>query len=327
MRACGHSGMRQLQPSFAVSRFSLVALLGLLAAMPAAAASKNGFSLDVALVPSEQILHGGPDRDGIPSLDDPVFVPASNADFLDPDDRVLGVAIGSSARAYPVRILNYHEIVNDVLGSEAIVVTYCPLCGSGMAFSATVDGRRLDFGVSGLLYNSDVLLYDRQTESLWSQIAKTALTGAMKGTKLDAIPLSHTSWRDWLARHPDTDVLSMNTGYFRTYRVSPYGNYVSNSRLYFPVAAEDPRYERKAIVLGLEIDGRYKAYPFDELRRGPARFADEFNGRRFEVMFDAINETARIVHADGDELPTLIAFWFAWYAFHPGTAVYTAAGD
>ena len=305
----------------------LIASAVIVLAIPAitsAAESKNGFVLNDALVPVDEILHGGPGRDGIPSLDDPVFVKAGEAKFLSAKDRVLGIAINGVARAYPVRILNYHEIVNDSIGAEAIVVTYCPLCGSGIAFSSTINGRRLEFGVSGLLYNSDVLLYDRQSKSLWSQIKKTAVTGPMRGTKLHAIPLSHTTWRDWQTRHPNTQVLSTDTGFRRNYKVSPYGDYTRDGRLYFPVAEQNSQYRRKSTVLGLEIDGQFKAYPFDELKKSPEQFTDEFEGRLFEVIYDKKNQTARIVDPEGNELPTLLAFWFAWYAFHPDTDIYTA---
>jgi len=303
---------------------TLLALLILLAPIASFAASKNGFVLDDALVPAKQILSGGPGRDGIPSLDYPAFIVARNADYLSEEDRVLGVEVNGVARAYPIRILNYHEIVNDIVGGEAIVVTYCPLCGSGMAFNAEIDNKSFEFGVSGLLYNSDVLLYDRQTGSLWSQILKTSVSGAMSGTRLTAIPLSHTTWQDWYARHPATDVLSSETGYRRNYRVDPYPGYSRSGKLYFPVQEESRLYRRKALVMGLEVDGEFKAYPFAELQKGSGRFTDEFNGTRFEVLYDSANETARILAENGNEMPTLMAFWFAWYAFHPDGDIYTA---
>lgn len=291
---------------------------------PVEAKSRNGFVLDDALVPADEILHGGPQRDGIPSLDHPKFVSAMDARFLGSTDRVLGIEVDGVARAYPVRILNYHEIVNDSIGGQGILITYCPLCGSGMAFVASIGGRRHEFGVSGLLYNSDVLLYDRETNSLWSQIKKSAVSGPMKGTTLAAVPLAHTSWREWRARYPDTLVLSTDTGFRRDYNVNPYGDYARHARLYFPVPHRDRRYHPKSTVLGLEVDDRFKAYPFDELEQGPARFADEFEGRRFEVIYDRENQTARIVDVEGNQITTLLAFWFAWYAFHPDTEVYSA---
>jgi len=286
-------------------------------------ASKNGFPVDGALVPVEEIVSGGPQKDGIPSLENPAFVTAAEATFLNGRDRVLGISLNGVTRAYPIRILNYHEIVNDTLNGEPIVITYCPLCGSGMAFEATVDGRAFEFGVSGLLYNSDVLMYDRLTGSLWSQLKSMAVTGPMKGTRLTPVVLSHTSWADWRRRYPQSEVLTTDTGYRRDYRVDPYPSYGRSGKLYFPVAETSTRYRRKELVMGLEIDEQFKAYALIELEKGPGRFTDEFQGREFEVLFDAENRTARILDGNGNEIPTTIAFWFAWYAFHPDTEIYT----
>lgn len=290
----------------------------------ASAESLNGFRLDDALIPVNEIVQGGPPRDGIPSLDDPKFVTADAAKYLQDRDRVLGISISGVARAYPIRILNYHEIVNDVVGGTNVVITYCPLCGTGVAFEATVNGRTHEFGVSGLLYNSDVLMYDRETKSLWSQLMVQAVTGPMKGTRLQQLPLSHTSWQEWVKRHPGTLVLSNHTGYSRNYRVDPYPNYGTDGRLYFPVTSSSNEYPRKEVVMGLEIDGRFKAYPFKELEKGASRFDDEFAGEAISVEFDEKNQTARVVREDGIEIPTIMAFWFAWYTFHPETEIYKA---
>ena len=310
-----------IKPRWLVSFATFVILL---ASQQSGAELKNGFELDGALVPAEEILHGGPGRDGIRSLDYPAFVSAHDAVFLKSKDRVLGIELNGVARAYPIGILNYHEIVNDAVGGYAVVVTYCPLCNSGIAFNATVDRTRLEFGVSGLLYNSDVLLYDRQTGSLWSQIEKKAISGQMKGTALTAFPLTHTTWRDWVARYPDTEVLSDETGFRRNYSVNPYSGYGRDPALYFPVAEKNSAYRRKSLVLGLEIDGHFKAYPFSELGKSTRSFVDDFQGQSFEVQYDKDNKTARIVGESGDEWPTLISFWFAWYAFHPDTEIYVA---
>lgn len=291
----------------------------------ASAESKNGFRIDNALIPVNDIRKGGPPRDGIPSLDDPVFVSAVDATYLSGRDRVLGISINGFAHAYPIRILNYHEIVNDNVGGTAVAITYCPLCGSGTAFEATINGRSYEFGVSGLLYNSDVLMYDRNTGSLWSQLMVQAVTGPMKGTRLQQLPLSHTSWQEWTERYPETRVLSNKTGYSRNYKVDPYPNYGRDGKLYFPVTHSSKKYRRKEIVMGLEIDGQFKAYPFKELKKGESRFDDEFAGAKFSVEFDAKHRTARVVKADGSEIPTITAFWFAWYAFHPETDVFEAS--
>jgi len=149
-----------------------------------AAEINNGFDLSDPLIPSEEILHGQPPRDGIPAIDHPCFITAKHVKFLKKQDRILGIERNGILKTYPIRILDYHEIVNDQFGKEAIVFTYYPLCGTGMAFKATVSGINLNFGVSGLLYNSDVLLYDRNTRSLWSQIKSQAISGTLKGKRL-----------------------------------------------------------------------------------------------------------------------------------------------
>src|SRR5437870_5629196 len=215
---------------------SLVAVAAFATLSTAAAArTLNGFDLKDSLVPPDQILPGGPGRDGIPAIDAPKFVKASAAN-LAAADRVLGLVHNGAVKAYPVRILNWHEIVNDRFGDEAIAITYCPLCGAGIAYAARAGGRPTTFGVSGLLYNSDLLLYDRATQSLWSQIEARAIAGPLKGEKLTPVALTHTTWADWKARHPDTLVLSAETGFSRDYSRDPYAGYESSSRIMFPTA-------------------------------------------------------------------------------------------
>jgi len=187
-------------------------LLSLVFSSTVAAQVKNGFDLEDALVPVDMIQSGGPPRDGIPALSRPRFVSAKEADFLEQTDRVLGITLNGVSRAYPIKILNFHEIVNDRFSDASVVVTFCPLCGTGIVFRGSIEGVDHSFGVSGLLYNSDVLLYDQQTESLWSQIGGRAISGPRKGTPLERLPVTHTTWEDWLGRHPDTRVLSIDTG-------------------------------------------------------------------------------------------------------------------
>jgi hypothetical protein len=210
-------------------------------------------------------------------------------------------------------------------GAEPVVVTFCPLCGTGMAFLATVDGRALKFGVSGLLYNSDVLLYDRQTESLWSQIMTTAITGPMKGQRLTLTPVAHTSRADWRQRHPDTLVLSPDTGHARDYRRDPYVGYVQSEQVMFPLRFKSQRFHPKESVIGVVIDGRAKAYPFSELERATTPLMDTLGARPVRIEYDAEHRTGRVLDATGQDIPSVIGFWFAWYGFHPDTEVYTAA--
>lgn len=241
---------------------------------------------------------------------------------------MLGLARGGIARAYPVRILNWHEVVNDQLGSEAIAVTYCPLCGTGMAFDARVGGKEpSSFGVSGLLFNSDVLLYDRGAESLWSQIMEQAVAGPMKGTKLVPVPLTHTSWADWRKRHPRTEVLSTDTGHVRDYGRDPYAGYGSMQRLMFDVQHRDERLPLKEWVLGVRLGGQAKAYPFSALAKrvdAQGQLLDRLGDVPVTIRFDGTHLTAEAFDAKGKTLPSVMAFWFAWVAFHPKTAVLNA---
>ncbi|HEY3326405.1 MAG TPA: DUF3179 domain-containing protein [Novimethylophilus sp.] len=299
-------------------------LLVIMIGLTAAVLVKNDFDLTGSLVPADEILSGGPPRDGIPAIDRPKFVRAGEADHVKPQDRVLGIERGNIAKAYPISIMNWHEIVNDRFGNDAIAVTYCPLCGTGMAFDASVGNKPLNFGVSGLLYNSDVLLYDRQSQSLWSQIMRTAVSGPFKGTKLNSVPIMHTTWADWKKRHPDTLVLSTDTGYRRDYQRNPYAGYEANEGIIFPVKFRAQGYHPKEQVIGLEIDGKFKAYPFAELAKTSGEIADEVNGRHVTVRFDAEHRAGTVFDDKGRELPTVIAFWFAWYGFHPEAEIFHA---
>jgi hypothetical protein len=286
----------------------------------------NGFDLKGSLIPIEQIHFGGPPKDGIPAIDQPNFLPGKLAAFLRDDDAVLGIARGGISRAYPVRILNWHEVVNDRYGDEAVVVTFCPLCGTGVAFDARIDGRVLSFGVSGLLYNSDVLLYDRQTQSLWSQLLGQAISGPMKGQHLKMLPLTHTTWAGWRAGHPASEVLAANTGMQRAYGRDPYAGYETSEEIMFPVAFRSAGYHPKERVLGIRIGEQAKAYPFVELGRTTGAISDRIGDTALSIRFDRAAASATAYTADGKQLPAVVGYWFAWYAFNPKTAVFRA-GD
>ncbi len=294
----------------------------LLASTPGAAKQLNGFEIRDPLVPMKLIKSGGPPRDGIPAIDAPRFVDASDSDHLTDSDRVLGIQVNGIARAYPIRILNYHEIVNDRFGELPVAVTFCPLCGTGIAFNAAVAGQARSFGVSGLLYNSDVLMYDRQSESLWSQILGQAISGPAKGQLLTTLPVRHTTWADWLRRHPDTQVLAEPRWSGRNYNVDPYLGYADSSRVWFPVAKRDKRYPSKAVVVGVVLDGATRAWPFIELPQDQQAITDEIAGQVVTVEYDLVARAARVIDSDGNEIPSFTAFWFAWVAFHPDTGIY-----
>ncbi|MCH8156388.1 MAG: DUF3179 domain-containing protein, partial [Nitrospinae bacterium] len=173
----------------------------------------SGFDYSKHSIPLDDIYDGGPGKDGIPAIMRPKFVSAEEADrgMLKNNDRVIGLVLKGKARAYPIKILNWHEIVNDRMAGHSIVITFCPLCGTGMIFDAMLKGRKMTFGVSGLLYQSDMLLYDHQTESLWSQIKSEAVTGPLTGARLKLLASTQTTWKQWKQKHPATQVLSDQT--------------------------------------------------------------------------------------------------------------------
>jgi hypothetical protein len=307
--------------------FSHVVISVLLFSLPlvgCGSESKNGFDLSGSAVPVHEILSGGPPRDGIPAIDEPRFMPVNKVRWLQDGDRVLGIDYGGQAKAYPIAILNWHEVVNDRIGQESVVVTFCPLCGTGMAFKARVAGEVKRFGVSGLLYNSDVLLYDRETESLWSQIARQAISGPLKGQRLEMIVVNHTTWQDWRNRYPDSLVLARETGYQRDYGQDPYSGYKESTAVFFPVAHTDARYHPKEQVIGLALQGHSKAYPFVELAQSKTPLRDQLAGQQITLEYDMNHRTGRVLGADGVEIPSVIAFWFAWVAFHPDSQIYSA---
>jgi len=282
----------------------------------------NGFVIDQPLVPESEIHQGGPPRDGIPSIDDPVFISPEQAVFLKENDRVLGVTFNGVSKAYALNILNYHELVNDVFNLHPVVVSFCPLCGTGMAFDALNDGKILEFGVSGLLYNSDLLMYDRQSDSLWSQIEGRAISGSAKGQRLKRLVVEHTSWKHWRDQYPNTLVLSDETGYSRNYQSSPYPAYSTSQAIYFPVSHSDKRYHPKEVVVGVEIKDKFKAYPFVELAKGTGILKDEFQGEQLTIEYNAEAHSARVTNENKAVQPSLMAYWFAWIAFHPESYVY-----
>jgi len=289
-----------------------------------ASENKNGFELGNSIINNDEILYGGPPKDGIPALHQPQFIKADEADYLKPEDRILGIVIDDVAKAYPIKILNWHEIVNDKINDKSFAVTYCPLCGTGVAFDAKLENHNLQFGVSGLLYNSDVLLYDKNTESLWSQILAKSVSGNLVGKELTILPVSHTSWKKWRKDHPLTDVLSTKTGYSRNYQRNPYQGYQNSKQLYFSVKNRSPdRYHPKEIVLGISIDQQFKAYPFIELdMKKQTVIDDRFANKNLKIHWDSENRSAHITDTDGQYIPSIQGYWFSWYAFHPDTQVY-----
>lgn len=271
------------------------------------------FTLSPSLIDTEQIISGGPPKDGIPALTNPKLDTVKLADrWLNDQDQVLGIVIDGMARAYPIRILNWHEIVNDHIGKQSLVMTYCPLCGSGMAFQ-TAD----QFGVSGLLYQSDVLLYDRKSESLWSQLMMQAVAGPRTGEQLSQLVVEHTSWKTWHEQHPGTSVLSRDTGFVRDYDRNPYSGYESVSGTYFPVNHHDARLPSKSWVVGLSIGRFHKAWSLEYLKNRGSH-EELWHGHQLNIEVEDTGIRMRD-RKTGKQLPVTRLYWFAWATFHPDT--------
>jgi hypothetical protein len=209
----------------------------------------------------DEIYSGGVARDGIPALTNPDILTVDEAAYLFDTDLVIGVEVGGHARAYPVKIMNYHEIVNDNLGGQDICVTYCPLTGSGIAFNRLVDDQFLEFGVSGLLFRNNLIPYDRTTESLYSQMFSKGIRGENSGFNLPLITSIQCTWGYWKAQHPQTTALSLNTGYSRDYNSNPYGDYPVSLRILFPVRFPDSRFHPKHLTLGIKSGDQALAIP------------------------------------------------------------------
>ncbi len=215
--------------------FALLLLMAIV--IPAAASPEawkaegwNRTDFTRSSVPWTDILSGGPPKDGIPAIDQPKFETVSSVKDLVPNEPVIGLDIGDDARAYPLRVLIWHEIVNDTVGGKPVTVTYCPLCNAALVFERNVNGKLLDFGTTGKLRHSDLVMYDRQTESWWQQFTGEAIIGEMLGTVLPLVPARLESFADFRARHPEGKVLVPNDPAFRDYGRNPYAGYDSSTK-------------------------------------------------------------------------------------------------
>lgn len=237
-------------------------------------------------VPYDEIFSGGPPKDGIPAIDEPSFVSVQEADeWLEDPEPVQVVEIDGTVRAYPIQIMIWHEITNDVVAGKPITVTYCPLCNSALVFDATLpDGRVLDFGTTGNLRNSDLVMYDRQTESWWQQITGEAIVGELLGTRLEFIPSPMVAWKEFKAAHPDAKVLSKDTGFSRQYGRNPYTGYDSLSQPFLFDKQPDGRLPALARVATVSIGEEDMAFPFSALEETPV-VQETVGGQEIVVFF------------------------------------------
>jgi hypothetical protein len=277
-------------------------------------------------VPLDEIRGGGPPQDGIPPIDKPKFISISNANNEVPDDTPgIAIELNGENRFYPFNILVWHEIVNDTIGGQRMLVTYCPLCFTGIVFDPMVNGERVEFGTSGKLWNSNLVMYDRQTDSLWSQVLGEAIVGEKTGTKLELIPSDLMKYAEWKKLNPNGTVLSQDTGISRDYERDPYGDYYTTPGTFFPVNNTDDRLEDKAFVLGIEINGQTKAYVPEAVKQA-GRIEEEFAGTTVVAEHDSERDVVRIYEklSDGTEqrIDPFPGFWFSWVSVHPETELY-----
>ncbi len=280
------------------------------------------FDTTTASIDPQKIFSGGPPKDGIPALTDPRMVSVDKASFMKPADRVVGVSFDGETRAYPLKILQWHEIVNASVGDIHYAVVYCPLCDSITVFDREVEDEVLEFGVSGLLYQSNVLLYDRQKndtdESLWSQMQGEAVAGTRTGQKLAQLPYQLVTWDEWTQRYAESQVLSVKTGHDRNYDGNIYQHYFDNESLMFPINHHNKLFNIKQPILGLTVNGESKAYPLALMKKGFV-IEDQVGGEPVKL----IKQGDQRVWVDaGPNVSVTHSFWFAWSTFYPETKVY-----
>jgi Protein of unknown function (DUF3179) len=286
-----------------------------------AAQSLNGFDLSNSIIDINDIYRGGPPRDGIPAISNPEFVTVKEVDFLKDDDIVIGLVRGSDARAYPTRILIWHEIANDTIGGDHVAIVYCPLCGTSMVFDREIKGRIRDFGVSGLLFQSDVLMFDRETDSLWSQLEMKSISGPEVGTSLKWLISEHMTWKTWREKYPQGKILSDDTGYNRNYSGNAYAGYFASESTMFPVPFARDELRNKALVIGVIVNGVAKAFPTDSFET--SKTISEYVGSSpIKISYDGDKKYPVVTDSTGNNIPYVISFWFAWQAFYPDTELW-----
>lgn len=312
-----------------MNKIALAVIIGLVAIAVLMLVRKPGIMIkDDAKhsIPLEEIMAGGPPPDGIPPIDKPVFISPDKANAWLGDNEVgLSLALGNTNRFYPFQILVWHEIVNDTINGERVLVTYCPLCRTAIVFDPQVGDKRVEFGTSGKLWNSNLLMYDRQTQSLWSQVLGEAVVGEMTGTRLAILPSDIMRFGDWQKLYPAGAVLSRQTGESRPYGQDPYGDYYTTPGTIFPLTKTDNRLGDKEFVLGIVLSGRTKAYTEAAIKAAGQikdRFANETIVGRYEQEVGAARLYRERSDGSLEQLPVVGAFWFSWAAAHPETELY-----
>ena len=238
------------------------------------------------LIPVSDVVDGGPGKDGIPSVDNPVFTDVNSVNFLSDNDLVVGIKEGNNIKAYPHYVLDWHEIVNDVVGSNNVTLSYCPLTGTAFAWKSEVGSSFSTFGVSGLLYNANLILYDRETDSNWSQILQKCVNGESIGDTPENFMVIETNWKTWKDSFPNSLVLTAETGFAKPYGTYPYGPYkTSHDFFIFTPELLNPALPNKERVLAIMDDTISKVYKFSDFNNGNA-IRDTFSDTDYLIVGD-----------------------------------------
>ncbi len=250
--------------------------------------SSSKVNPDDWLIPFDEVLDGGPGKDGIPSIDNPKFKAASEVTFLNDDDLVIGYKFLGNLKAFPHIILDWHEIVNDRIDEHLYAITYCPLTGTAINWGRSVGGNATTFGVSGLLYNSNLIPYDRASDSNWSQMKLLCVNGELSGDEPATFPIVETTWKTWRTMFPDSEVMTLETGISRPYGSYPYvtsnGDYRYEDYLIFPINRDDRRLDRKERVLGVISPLEVIAFRFSEFTSGIEVIQTQVGGEEVTIV-------------------------------------------
>ncbi|OVE81250.1 hypothetical protein BVY03_04290, partial [bacterium K02(2017)] len=282
--------------------------------------------LNDSLIPKKEITNSGPPRDGIPVLSNPVFINSNQAKYLSDGDEILGISLNGIAKAYPVGILNLHEIVNDVIDKKPIMITFCPLCGTGSVFESKIKTLVYEYKVSGLMHNSDSLLYDKQTKSLWSQHKMNAVAGKMKNTTLKPIKSIHTTWGQWKVKHPQTRVLAKASKVLFDKDKNSYALQGQEKLSLKPYYLLDDSYPLKEWTIGLKVGDKIKLYPYSKLakdkKKSSTLITDKIKNKIFSLHVNLDSRRIKILDSHGKHVSAFAGYWFAVRKIYPDADIY-----
>ncbi|MFB6246680.1 MAG: DUF3179 domain-containing protein [Candidatus Pacearchaeota archaeon] len=286
------------------------------------------------IIHPDKLKDGGPPKGGIgtdkgiPAITKAQVkytTPEKANKWVENDELVLALNYKGEKIVYPLQILTFHEIINEKINGEPLLITYCPLCGTGIAYKReiSVNGttKTPNFGTSGKLYNSNLVMYDNLTGTYWQQIDGKAIVGELSGQELKKVSIDTVTWKEWKSNHKDFKVLSKDTGFERPYGKNPYGGYRESDTTFFDYNNKNDTLKPKTVVYGIEINGKYKAYKDRDLEKGQ-KIEDKFANTTIEIEKNQDGTVRFKNKKTGEKIVKERGFWFSWHAFHPQTKIY-----